>query len=229
MRYAVYYSPMPGTPLHWQGSAWLGRDAHSGEALAQPDIERLSQLTADPRRYGFHATLKAPFALREGIGPEALMRACAALAADSADFRVKLKVGLLDVFLALLPDGDQSRLHNLAARCVRELDGFRRPIYKDELARRRKAPLTARQDANLMRWGYPYVLEDFRFHMTLTERVGPGDAGRLLSAAQTHFAADLAEPVMIDGLTLFQEPELGAPFLALRHFPFTLTSAEAAA
>jgi phosphonate metabolism protein PhnN/1,5-bisphosphokinase (PRPP-forming) len=154
------------------------------------------------------------------------MRACAALASDSAGFRVKLKVGLRDGFLALVPDGDPAPLHILAARCVRELDGFRRPLSEEELARRRKVLLTARQDANLLRWGYPYVLDDFRFHMTLTERLEPGDAGRLVSAAQAHFATELGEPVMIDGLTLFQEPECGAPFLALRHFPFTI-SAEA--
>jgi putative phosphonate metabolism protein len=229
MRYAVYYAPMPGTPMHGQGSIWLGRDAHTGETLAQPDIEGLWQLTSEPRRYGFHATLKAPIALREGITPEALMRACAALAADTASFRVKLKAGLLDGFLALVPDGDLAALQDLAARCVRELDGFRRPPAEDELARRRRAPLNARQDANLLRWGYPYVFDDFRFHMTLTERLEPGDSDRLLSAARTHFAAELVEPVTIDGLTLFQEPLPGAPFLALRHFPFTNSTAEAAA
>jgi putative phosphonate metabolism protein len=220
---------MPRTPLHRHGSTWLGRDAHTGEALAQPDVEGLPRLTADPCRYGFHATLKAPFALREGITPEALMRASAALAADTAGFRVKLKVGLLDGFLALVPDGDSAPLQDLAARCMRELDGFRRPPSEDELARRRKSPLTDRQDANLLRWGYPYVLDDFCFHMTLTERLEPGDAVRLMSAAQAHFAAELGEPVTVDGLTLFQEPEPGAPFLVLRHFPFTISAAEAAA
>jgi putative phosphonate metabolism protein len=229
MRYAIYYAPMPGTPLHRRGSSWLGRDAHTGEALAQPEIEGLSRLTADPRRYGFHATLKPPFALREGITPEALMRACAALAVDTRGVRANLRADQLDGFLALVPDGDPAALQDLAARCVRELEGFRRPLSEDELARRRKAALTARQDANLLRWGYPYVLDDFRFHMTLTERLESGDAGRLLSAAQAHFAAELGEPVSIDGLTLFQEPGPGAPFLALRHFPFTLSTAEAAA
>jgi putative phosphonate metabolism protein len=229
MRYAIYFAPMPGTPLHGQGSAWLGRDAHTGEALAQPDVGDLPRLTADPRRYGFHATLKAPFALRKGITAEALMRACAALAADSASFRVALMVDQLDGFLALIPDGDPSALQVLAARCVRDLDGFRRPLSEDELARRRKAGLTARQDANLLRWGYPYVLDDFRFHMTLSERLDSNDAVRLAAAARTHFAVAIADPVMIDGLSLFHEPEPGAPFLALRHFPFTHATAEAAA
>lgn len=220
---------MPGTPLHQRGSTWLGRDAHTGEGLAQPEVDGLVRLTADPRRYGFHGTLKAPFALREGVGPEPLMRACAALAAGTVGFRVRLKVGQLDGFLALVLDGDPTPLHDLAALCVRDLDGFRKSPTDGELARRRKAALTARQDANLLRWGYPYVLDDFRFHMTLTERLEPGDTARHASAARAHFAAELDAPVMIDGITLFHEPEPGAPFLALRHFPFTHSSAEAAA
>jgi len=229
MRYAIYYAPMPGTALHRLGSTWLGRDAHTGEALVQPGVEGLQRLTGHPRRYGFHATLKPPFALRDGLAPEALMRACAALSADMAGFPVMLKVGHIDGFLALIPDGDASRLNGLAARAVRDLDGFRKPPKEDELARRRKDPLTARQDFYLQQWGYPYVFDDFRFHMTLTERLDPGALDRIMSAAQSHFSAELAEPVMIGGLTLFQEPEPGAPFLAIRHFPFTRSTAEAAA
>ena len=229
MRYAIYYAPIPAHPFHRLGSAWLGRDAHTGEALVQPQVEGLPQLTGDPRRYGFHATLKAPFALREGITPESLMRACAALAADTKAFCARLRVDHIDGFLALVPDSEHAQLHELAARCVRDLDGFRRPHSEDDLARRRKALLTERQDDHLLRWGYPYVLDDFRFHMTLTKRLEPADARRLADAAQAHFATELGEPVMLDGITLFQEPGPGAPFLALRHFPFTLSTAEAAA
>ena len=229
MRYAVYFAPMPGTPLHQRASHWLGRDAHTGEALAQPDVEGLTQLTADPRRYGFHATLKAPFALRDGMEPEALMRACAALAASMQNVHVRLKADLLDGFLALVPDGDASLVNALAKRCVCDLDGFRKPLSDVELARRRKVLLTARQDEYLLRWGYPHVLDDFRFHMTLTERLEAGDEARLMLAARAHFAPVLDEIVTIDGITLFQEPAPGMPFLALRHFPFTLSAAEAAA
>jgi len=229
MRYAIYVAPLPGTLLHQRASHWLGRDAHTGEALAQPDVEGLAGLTADPRRYGFHATLKAPFALRDGMEAEALMRACAALAASMQMTQVRLKPALLDGFLALVPDGDASAVNALAERCVCELDGFRKPPSDEDLARRRKALLSPRQDDNLLRWGYPYVLDDFRFHMTLTERLAAGDEARLMVAACAHFAAILDEDVTIDGITLFQEPAPGMPFLALRHFPFTLSAAEAAA
>jgi putative phosphonate metabolism protein len=229
MRYAIYYAPMPGTMLHQLGSIWLGRDAHTGEALAQPAVENIARLTSDARRYGFHATLKAPFVLRDGMGPEPLMRACAALAANTSGFRVRLRPDLLDGFLALVPGGDPLLLHLLADRCMRELDGFRRPSSAEDLARHRKAPLSVRQDASLVRWGYPYVFDDFRFHMTLTERLEPDEAVRLAGAARAHFAPIIGQSVMIDGITLFQEPEPGAPFLALRHFPFTDWTAEATA
>jgi putative phosphonate metabolism protein len=229
MRYAIYFAPRPGSPLDRRGACWLGRDAHTGEALDQPPLAGLERLTAEPRRYGFHATLKPPFALREGVEPEPLMRACAALAASLGSFEVRLRAGMLDRFLALVPEGETAALEGLAERCVRELDGFRKPPSADELERRRRHPLTARQEANLLRWGYPHVFEDFRFHMTLTERLEPEDAERLLKAAHAHFAAELTEPVLIDGLTLFQEPQPGAPFIALRHFPFTHARAEAAA
>ena len=229
MRYAIYYAPMPGTLFHQKGACWLGRDAHTGEAIAQPAVDDIFALTAEPRRYGFHATLKAPFALRDGIAPEPLMRACAALAANAGAFRVRLKPDVLDGFLALVPDGDAAALDTLAERCLRELDGFRKPPSEEELKRRRTAALTARQEEQLMRWGYPYVLDDFRFHLTLTRRLAPSEAARLSFAAEAHFAPVLREPVVIDGITLFQEPGPGADFLALRHFPFALSEAEAAA
>ena len=230
MRYAIYFAPMPGSLLHQKGSGWLGRDAHTGESLAQPQVEGIAAITAEPRRYGFHATLKAPFALRDGMEPEPLLRACAALAASTGSFRVRLRPDVLEGFVALVPEGDQTGLSALAERCVRELDGFRRPPTDEELTRRRAAaPLTTRQEAQLSRWGYPYVLDDFRFHMTLSGKLASTDAERLLGAAEPHFAPALAEPVMIDGITLFQEPASGAPFHALRHFPFTLSTAEVAA
>ena len=229
MRFAIYFAPLPETALHRLASRWLGRDAASGEAVSQPDVPGLHALTAEPRRYGFHATLKPPFALREGVEPESLMRAAAALAAGISPFEVRLRLDQLDGFLALVPDASSPQLDVLAERCVRELDGFRAPPSEAELARRRNTPLSARQDANLERWGYPYVFDEFRFHMTLTERLGAADATRVGAAAEAHFADELSAPVSIDGITLFQEPAPGAPFVALRHFPFTLSTSEAAA
>jgi len=229
MRYAVYFAPPPGSPFHQLGSRWLGRDAFTGELLVQPSVPDIGSLTGDPSRYGFHATLKPPFALLDTVAPESLLRAVAALAASEECFHVRLKVALLDRFLALVPCEPRDALRGIADRAVRELDGFRRPMSEQELARRRAAGLSPRQELHLRNWGYPYVFEDFRFHMTLTERLSEAEAERFAPAAAEHFAPVLNAPVLIDGITLFEEAAPGAPFLATRHFPFARSAAEVAA
>ena len=142
-----------------------------------------------------------------------------------------LKVDLLDGFLALVPDGDPAPLSDSrSAACASSTASASRPS-EDELARRRKAAAHRRGRTPIsLRWGYPYVLDDFRFHMTLTERLEPGDAGAPRWPRRRRISPPTSRaPVLIDGITLFQEPAPGAPFLALRHFPFTLSAAEAAA
>ena len=228
MRHAIYFAPAPGTMLHAAGSRWLGRDAFTGETLPQPDLAGMAALTAEPRRYGFHATLKPPFALREGVEADALMRA-AALAARERSFRVAHRIGIIDGFLALVPDRECGQLDALAGRCVAALDGFRRPPDAEELERRRRMPLTQRQEAHLLQWGYPFVFEDFRFHMTLTETLSEAEAQRIAADASEHFAPVLNAPFLIDGITLFEEAAPGAAFLATRHFPFAHSAAEVAA
>jgi hypothetical protein len=186
-------------------------------------------MTDSPRRYGFHATLKPPFALAEGIVEDLMLEKVEELAETQAGFAITLRVDAIDGFLALVPDHPPPELQHLADRCVMELDDFRRPPPDDELARRRKSTLTPRQDQHLLRWGYPYVLEDFRFHMTLSERLAPDALERLKLAASSHFAPGLSRPVPIDGLTVFTEASPGAAFNAVRHVPFPLPSMESGA
>lgn len=228
MRHAIYYAPLRGSLFHDLGSRWVGRDAFTGAVCTHPDVTGIAVVTADPRRYGFHATLKPPFALRETVADEALLRAVALLAAAQESFTVALKVGVLDQFLALVPREPEMHLQRLAEAAVRELDGFRQPPSDDELARRRRSELTPSQERHLAEWGYPYVFGDFRFHMTLTERLLPSDIERFRAAAEAHFAPALAEPVAIDGLSLFTEVSRGAAFIATRQFPFARSADEVA-
>lgn len=229
MRYAVYYAPEPSSAFHALGSQWLGRDAVTGVPLRSPEIAGISEATAEPRRYGFHATLKPPFTLREDGALGALTSAVAALAEGERPFRVRLKVDILDGFLALVPTDPIDALQNLAGRCVSALDSFRKPAGSEEVARRRAAGLSARQEENLQRWGYPYVFEDFRFHMTLSSPLAHDTQQRFMAAAEAHFAPVLADSVMIDGVALFYEEAPGAPFVSVRHFPFSNLPPEAAA
>lgn len=227
MRHAIYFAPAPESLLHKLGSRWLGRDAFSGLKLPQPDLPGIAELTSEARRYGFHATLKPPFTLADEVEGEELVFAVKALSHSLEPFAVALKVDLIDGFLALTPEAPFAPLDDLASRCVRDLDELRAPISEADIARRRAAGLTERQDNHLWRWGYPYVLEDFRFHMTLSRRLAEAEAGLLLPAARDFFAAALSAPVTIDALSLFCEPTPGAPFKAVSQFAFTAAHAEA--
>ncbi|MFL4468849.1 DUF1045 domain-containing protein [Tateyamaria armeniaca] len=211
-RYAIYYTPAPGTPLADFGARWLGWDSADGVARPHPKMNGLdvAHITARPRKYGFHGTIKPPFYLAEGTTAQGLSDAVDALCADAAPVALDgLKLSRLGRFLALVPSGDASDLAALAARGVQELDAYRAPPTEAELAKRRGARLSAAQEAQLVRWGYPYVLDQFRFHLTLT---GPLD-DETADHAQTALADPLSDldlaPYHIDGLTLLGEDEHG--------------------
>jgi 2'-5' RNA ligase len=211
-RHAIYYAPAPGTRLHQLGASWVGRDAfdtHAAKAMSP-----LGDWADDAARYGFHATLKAPFTLAESQNPSALQLALDAFAqvhrpASSG----KLVLRDMDGFLALVPEFQSDALSDLAAACVMHFDPFRRAADEKELARQRKAPLTERQEANLLRWGYPYVLADFRFHMTLSRRLTDAEKSIALPIAQSHFAEVIGQELVVDHLCIFQEPAPLQPFM----------------
>ena len=220
-RYAVYWAPRAGSDLARLGAAWLGRDAEADRPVARPDLGvDLAAHTERPRRYGFHATLKPPFALAEGCDAAALDRAVAQLAASLAPVSapgLALDTGL--GFLALRPAGPAPALDALAARVVEALEPFRAPLASDEIARRRAHGLAPREEALLLRWGYPYVMEAFRFHLTLTGPVSGLEAHHLTTAARVHFAPAFAARLSVGELCLFADPGGGAPFRLLRRHP----------
>ncbi|MDX6748669.1 DUF1045 domain-containing protein [Geminicoccaceae bacterium 1502E] len=223
-RYAVYFAPPAGSPLSRFASEWLGRDAYTDTVLPRPawcglDPDRAAAITASPRRYGFHATLKAPFAAAEGVSQDDVQGAVAALAATRAPFEVRLKLGVLSGFVALVPAEASPALEALAGDCVRELDHLRAPLCAQEIARRRKSPLSPEEDAHLLRWGYPYVLEQFRFHMTLTERLAEPELGQVKAVLAEQAAALCAEPVRFDALAVFEQPDRQSPFVVTGRHP----------
>ena len=231
-RYAVYYAPPRGTPLAEMANAWLGRDPWDGaprERPALPDLEGLDldALTADPRGYGFHATLKAPFELAADRSEADLLAFAETFAAGLAPFEAVIAPAALGRFLAFRLDAPCPEMDALHAACVRDFDPFRAPLSDFDLARRRKAPLTAEQDARLIAWGYPYVFEDFRFHMTLTNGVRDDAVReRLLAALQAHFAP-VSGAHRFDGVAIFRQADRSAPFDILGRFNFAAAPAEA--
>ncbi|WP_424973557.1 DUF1045 domain-containing protein [Dinoroseobacter sp. S124A] len=203
-RFAVYYIAPEG-PLASFGARWLGWDVITGTPADPLDVAGRAEATETPRKYGFHGTLKPPFRLAEGLDLAALQTAMATLAARQGSARCDgLQLSRLGRFLALTPVGETGALAALAEACVTELDLFRAPPSAEELARRRGAGLSPAQEANLVEWGYPYVRDQFRFHMTLTGRLPKPD---LPSWEDTLRAAlpPLPAPFVIDSLGLVGE------------------------
>ncbi|MEQ8585630.1 MAG: DUF1045 domain-containing protein [Thalassobaculaceae bacterium] len=225
-RYALYVAPAPGSPLAEFGADWLGRDCATGETRPQPSVAgveagRLADLTASARGYGFHATIKPPFYLRAGRSEAELVAAFAAFAASREAFDVRLGLRSLGGFLALMMTPPDHRMNALAADAVRELDPFRAPPSAAELDRRRAAGLSAQQETLLQQWGYPYVMGEFRFHMTLSARLPDGPERDAVVAALAPRAETVtAEPFRVDAVALFKQPEKGADFVQVQRFGF---------
>lgn len=224
-RYALYAAPAPDSALWRFGSSVIGYDAALALEAAFPEKSPFAAddwppLTADPRRYGFHGTLKAPFVLAEGRSEAELLDAAAAFAQRQRTFVVpRLEVSLLKAFVALVPAEPSAALDALAADCVRHFEPFRAPLSDSDRARRLAAPLTDRQRQHLETWGYPYVFEDFRFHMTLTGAL-PEDRREPVRAALAALYAPLAVPFAVDALAVFRQERREDRFTVLARLPF---------
>jgi putative phosphonate metabolism protein len=219
----MYFAPQKGSELERVGASVLGRCARTGNMLRQPALPgiappRLAELTAGPRHYGLHGTLKPPFFLAGGTTETALLDAVRHLAAGRPAFNLPpLRLEVIGSFLALIPSAPCSELDNLARTCVTELDRFRRPPSPEELARRRVRRLTPNQDRFLQQWGYPYVLDEFRFHLTLTDSIRePEERGQIRSALAPLFEPFAHEPVPVRAISVFRQPHPGEAFTLMR-------------
>ena len=220
-RYAIYFAPTRRSALGRFGHVWLG-DTVAGADMEVPGISRrkLAEITAEPRLYGFHATLKPPFTLADGQSAVALDRALAAFAAARRCFLAPaLRLTRLDGFWALTLAEPSAAADRLAADCVARFDRFRAPPSQEELKRRRRAGLSRSQEALLRRWGYPYILHEFRFHITLTARLSGSEAA-LIGAHLASLVDPLCRrPLAIDAVALFHQPAPGARFRPVRRYP----------
>lgn len=222
-RWAIYLAPKMTGALARFGADWLGWDAQAGvsrDGLDVPGLPRpREEITAAPRRYGFHGTLKAPFFLAQSWEPSLLDAEISALARDFRPFELPLALDTLGDFLALTPAMPVPELDRLAAACVTRLDRFRAPMTPEEIARRRPERLSPAQRANLETWGYPHVLDDFHFHMSLTGPLDAADRAATARALAPVLAAPLARPCLVEGIGLFGE-HLDGMFHLLKRFPF---------
>ena len=227
-RHAAYFAPAPDSAAWLLGAQWLGRCPRSGKNLAQPVPDYwkpsfFAQITREPRRYGWHATLKAPFVLESGYAQADLQARFVALATSfNQAFTLQMEVAQVGNFLALVLRQPCQPLQDVARACE-QLHACAAALLPSEVARRSRGGLSPRQQAMLAQWGYPYVLEDFVFHMTLT---GPLDS---LSAVQTEqlagharnwFAPLLAQGLCVDAVSWFCEAHAGGDFHFVERFGF---------
>jgi putative phosphonate metabolism protein len=217
-RYAIYFIPEPGGDLDRFGAGLLGYDATTGEDISFPDgILQLApdwrELTRDPRKYGFHATLKAPLSLAPGSTEADLLAACEAFARTPRPIpAIKPVVGSISGFIAVVPAEPSTELERLAADCVSEFDAFRAQLTAQDRARRNPSMLTPGQRDYLDRWGYPYVMEEFRFHMTLTGRLPPERHGPVLTLLKDRFSALGLKTLAIERIALCRQEDADSRF-----------------
>lgn len=224
-RYALYYVPDADSALYRFGTELLGYDPFTRKSCEQPAdataaIVDWSTLTAEPRRYGFHATLKAPFALADGQSESDLTTAFEAFAATPREIPAFAPaVGLLGDFIAIVPATPPPALARLADDCVTQFDRFRAPLGDSGRARRLEARLTPRQIAHVDCWGYPYVFEDFRFHMTLTGRIPAGRSESVLAFLHARFGKLSIARIAVDTIGVLRQPSADGRFEVIAHSP----------
>jgi putative phosphonate metabolism protein len=221
-RFAIYYAPSATSNLWERAATWLGRDASDGTIFDGPvagiDRSRLLNLTQSANRYGFHGTIKAPMVLADGATEADLRDALSAFASRHQPVALgRPHLASLEGFLALLVEPNDA-LQDFAAYVVEEFDPFRAPMTVKDRAARAGRGLTERQLELLDAYGYPYVFEEFRFHMTLSDRLGEVDAAEIGRAAATWFNPVLDDEIILDRLVLFHEPEAGQRFRRVGDF-----------
>jgi hypothetical protein len=218
LRYAIYYAPQPGAFAD-RAAAWLGWDLLQGRAVARPNLtglpRPLADLTRAPAKYGFHGTIRAPF--RSAVGEARLIEALVGVAATLSPVHCdELALRDLDGFLALIPQGRKIALAALAETVMRATDSLRAPLTAEEISRRRPGALTPRQRDLMLRWGYPFVMEEFHFHLTLTDRLAVVDRPLVAAALAGWMTPVVPVPFVIKDLCLVGEDGEGRFHLRYR-------------
>jgi hypothetical protein len=206
-RYAIYFTPPPGS-FSQLATAWLGWDLAQGCSVLHPDIAgvNVAAITERPRKYGLHATIKAPFTLADGATEQELSDALSAFCAGHPTVTLDgLGMTQIGRFLALTPVGDTSALNGLASAAMQSLDRFRAPLGEAEFDRKNRPNMSDRQRQLLRKWGYPHVEEFFRFHITLTGPIPDAEIMQVRHAIEAYLMPAIPAPFDIDSLTLCGE------------------------
>ncbi|MCY4302093.1 MAG: DUF1045 domain-containing protein [Aestuariivita sp.] len=227
-RYAVFF--VPETTDRWANfcTSWLGWDSVTGNSVSHPEISMvgctISALTDVPRRYGLHATLKPPFRLAPEKSERTLEQAIAELTGTLAPICLdSLEITRLNRMLMLTAVGFPSTINHLSARLVMELDCHRAALTDLEFSRHKPDVLTPAQTRNLNEWGYPYVLDEYRFHITLTSKLPRDELSHTELILAKELKPKLPRPIHINNISLMREDDNGY-FHLLKRFPLGAAS-----
>ncbi|MDR2349246.1 MAG: DUF1045 domain-containing protein [Deltaproteobacteria bacterium] len=202
-RLAVYFVPEDDSPLGIFGGRLLGRLPRAGTPVERasfpgPRGRGFERSAEKAGRYGFHATLVAPFVPR--VSEKTVANALKEFSKTRETIRMpglapKIMPGR---FAALVPgDAVPESLGKLEKALVETMDEFR----DKSVPPKDRGPLTERQKILMKKWGYPRVLGEFRFHLTLAGDVDENFfrlVGELMTPA-------VLEPFAIDSLSLSRE------------------------
>lgn len=226
-RYALSYVPEQGTPLAELGRTWLGHDIDSSVFIDQPDVpgitpERLEELTHWRRSEGMHGVLKPSFQLRSTASIESLLDTVRLFCRCQEPVHIpQMEVNVIGKFLALTPTIPSRQLVALASECVRVFEGFRQPILINMDDRYRNDKLTVYQKRMLKHWGYPYVMEEFRFFIPMTDRIEDDAEREEITKAVTSISKPgIGETVHIRELTVLGQDSRQEPMRIVERVPF---------
>lgn len=226
-RYAIYFAPNERTPLGRFGCHWLGRsaaelDSHPVDLPENLEQHKHQQLIEAPKHYGFHGTLKAPFELNTAYTSNDLDEALQNFAQKFPSFTIdRLKLQTIASFIALTPEEQSenlSLLQSLHEELTENIDYLRAPLSDYDKNRFMARDLSTKLKENLLNFGYPFVLESFKFHLTLTSSLKKDDISsyfELLDRLTTHFRDD---GFFCDRISLFRQETRTSPFLLTNEY-----------
>ena len=179
-RVAIYFLPKKNSSLENFGKNLLGRDINKKKKISLTRrqkyfinrgftyFDELKDYCEQPAKYGFHATLKAPFRLKRNVKTKNFYDVISHIAAQHSRFKIKgLKIVYSKKFTFITSRKPNKLLINLENDLVKHLDTFRAELNKTEIKKRIPDSLTFKQNKYLKEWGYPFVFDQFKFHMTL--------------------------------------------------------------
>lgn len=132
-----------------------------------------------------------------------------------------LELAIIGKFIALTPTTQSAALDKLSAACVRAFEAFRVPLSDEQLENYKQNRLTVHQEQMLEHWGYPYVMEEFRFHISVTDRIDdPTERDDVMTALETLAASVLGNPIVVRDFTVFGQAGIDEPMVAIERIPF---------